>query len=52
MGGCVPCFGSSNKEGNCNSCDNGVKEMGKQESFKEGSAAHPNSHVHRVSSGI
>lgn len=51
MGGCVPCFGSSNKEGNSNNCDNGVKEMGKKESFKEGSAAHSNTHGNRVNSG-
>lgn len=51
MGGCVPCFGSSNKEGDSNNCDNGVKEMGKKESFKEGAAAHSNTHVNRVNSG-
>ncbi|XP_042020239.1 serine/threonine-protein kinase PBL27-like [Salvia splendens] len=50
MGGCVPCFGSSNKDGNGNEFDNGVKEMGKKESFKDGSAAHSNSQVNRVNS--
>ncbi|KAH6832957.1 Protein kinase superfamily protein [Perilla frutescens var. hirtella] len=50
MGGCIPCFGSSNKEGNSNDFDNGVKEVGKKESFKEGPFAHSNSHVSRVSS--
>ncbi|KAL3505774.1 hypothetical protein ACH5RR_031156 [Cinchona calisaya] len=43
MGGCFPCFGSSNKGGN------GVKEVVKKDSFKEGSAAHSH-HVDRVSS--
>ncbi|XP_019179807.1 PREDICTED: serine/threonine-protein kinase CDL1 isoform X2 [Ipomoea nil] len=42
MGGCFPCFGSSNKDGN------GVKEVGKKESFKDGSAAQPN-HVNKLS---
>lgn len=52
MGGCVPCFGSSIKEGNNHNCDNGVKEMRKNESFKEASAPRSNSHVSRVNSGI
>lgn len=43
MGGCFPCFGSSNKEGN------GVKEVSKKDSVKEGSASQAN-HVSRVSS--
>lgn len=51
MGGCFPCFGSSNKGGNSNNSNNGVKEVAKKESFKAGSAAHSNSHVNRVSSG-
>lgn len=46
MGGCFPCFGSSNKEGG----GNGVKEVAKKESFKDGSAAQSH-HVNRVSSG-
>ncbi|KAL0393221.1 UNVERIFIED_CONTAM: Serine/threonine-protein kinase PBL27 [Sesamum radiatum] len=50
MGGCFPCFGSSKKEGNSNNSNNGVKEVAKKESFKEGSAAHSNSHVNRVNS--
>ncbi|KAK6146158.1 hypothetical protein DH2020_020027 [Rehmannia glutinosa] len=41
---------SSKKEGNSNNSINGVKEIAKKESFKEGSAAHSNSHVNRVSS--
>ena len=45
MGGCFPCFGSSDKGGN------GVKEVVKKESFKDGSAA-VSHHVDRVSSGI
>lgn len=44
MGGCFPCFGSSNKEGS------GVKEVAKKDSVKEGSAAQSH-HVIRVSSG-
>lgn len=44
MGGCFPCFGSSNKEGS------GVKEVTKKDSVKEGSAAQSH-HVTRVSSG-
>ncbi|XP_027121120.2 serine/threonine-protein kinase PBL27 isoform X1 [Coffea arabica] len=43
MGGCFPCFGSSDKGGN------GVKEVVKKESFKDGSAA-VSHHVDRVSS--
>lgn len=43
MGGCFPCFGSSNKDGN------GGKEVVKKESFKDGSAA-VSHHVDRVSS--
>ncbi|BFG15165.1 hypothetical protein CerSpe_014390 [Prunus speciosa] len=43
MGGCFPCFGSSNKEGS------GVKEVTKKDSVKEGSAAQSH-HVTRVSS--
>ncbi|KAG8370032.1 hypothetical protein BUALT_Bualt14G0075500 [Buddleja alternifolia] len=38
--GCFPCFGSSEKEVNNN--NNGVKEMSKKESFKEGSAPQSN----------
>lgn len=47
--GCFPCFGSSKKE--VNNSNNGVKEVSKKESFKDGSAAQSNSHVNRVSSG-
>lgn len=44
MGGCFPCFGSSNKEGN------GVKkEVAKKDSVKDGSSAQSH-HVTRVSS--
>ncbi|CAL5347046.1 unnamed protein product [Camellia sinensis] len=43
MGGCFPCFGSSNKDGN------GVKEVGKKDSVKESSAAQSH-HVTRVGS--
>lgn len=43
MGGCFPCFRSSHKGGN------GVKEVVKKESFKDGSAA-VSHHVDRVSS--
>lgn len=46
MGGCFPCFGSSNKEGD----NKGVKEVAKKDSVKEGSAAQPH-HVSRLSSG-
>lgn len=45
---CFPCFGSSEKE--VNNSNNGVKEVSKKESFKEGSAAQSNSNVNRVSS--
>lgn len=45
MGGCFPCFGSSNKGRG----GNGVKEVLKKESFKDGSAAQSH-HVNRVSS--
>jgi hypothetical protein len=44
MGGCFPCFGSSNKE------ESGVKEVAKKDSVKEGSAGQSH-HVIRVSSG-
>lgn len=44
MGGCFPCFGSSNKE-----TGNGVKEVVKKESFKDGSAAQ-SIHLSKVSS--
>jgi hypothetical protein len=44
MGGCFPCFGSSNGEGS------DVKEVTKKDSVKEGSAAQSH-HVSRVSSG-
>ncbi|CAK9159749.1 unnamed protein product [Ilex paraguariensis] len=43
MGGCFPCFGSSSKEGN------GVKEVTKKDSVKEGSAAQTH-HVNRINS--
>ncbi|KAA8527482.1 hypothetical protein F0562_034803 [Nyssa sinensis] len=43
MGGCFPCFRSSNKEGN------GVKEVAKKDSVKEGSVAQSH-HGSRVSS--
>lgn len=45
MGGCFPCFGSSNEEGS------GVQEVTKKDSVKEGSAAQSH-HVTRVSSGL
>ncbi|KAI7757618.1 hypothetical protein M8C21_016509 [Ambrosia artemisiifolia] len=45
MGGCFSCFGSSKKDAN------GVKEVVKNDSVKEGSAAHQSNHVSRVSSG-
>lgn len=45
MGWCFPCFESSNKEGK-----NGVKEVVKKDSVKDGSVAQPH-HVNRVSSG-
>lgn len=44
MGGCFPCFGSSNKE------DSKVKEVVKKDSLKEGSIPQSH-HVNRVSSG-
>ncbi|XP_057960140.1 serine/threonine-protein kinase PBL27 [Malania oleifera] len=43
MGGCFPCFGSSNKEGN------GVKEVAKKDSVKDGSATQSH-HVSRAGS--
>ncbi|KAI3812523.1 hypothetical protein L1987_17233 [Smallanthus sonchifolius] len=45
MGGCFPCFGSTNTQGN------GVKEVSKKDNGKEGSASHQSHHVSRVSSG-
>lgn len=48
MGGCFPCFGSSNKEGS--SGGGGVKEVSKKELGKGGSATQSH-HVTRVSSG-
>lgn len=45
MGGCFPCFGSSEKEGKI-----GVKEVVKKDSLKEGSAAQSH-RVSRVNSG-
>lgn len=51
MGGCFPCFESSDEKGNAYKSNNGVKEVAKKESFKEGSVAHSNSHTNRVSSG-
>ncbi|KAL9353472.1 hypothetical protein Peur_056152 [Populus x canadensis] len=47
MGGCFPCFGSSNKEGS--SGVGLVKELNKKDSLKEGSAGQSH-HVGRVSS--
>ena len=44
MGGCFPCFGSSNKD------SNGVKEVAKKDSVKE-SSANQSHHVTIVSSG-
>lgn len=44
MGGCFPCFGSSDEDGN------GVKEATKKDSAKDGSTAQSH-HVRRVSSG-
>lgn len=43
MGGCFPCFGSSNSEGS------DVKEVTKKDSIKDGSTQ--SHHVSRVSSG-
>ncbi|GMI72168.1 hypothetical protein like AT5G18610 [Hibiscus trionum] len=48
MGGCFPCFGSSNKEGN-NNGGSTVKELSKKDSTKDGSVAQ-SQHVNRVSS--
>lgn len=48
MGGCFPCFGSSNKEGS--SGVGLVKELNNKDSLKEGSAGQSH-HVGRVSSG-
>lgn len=45
MGGCIPCFSSSIKEGN------GVKEAVKKDVGKEGSVSNQSHHVTRVSSG-
>lgn len=45
--GCVPCIGSSKKEGSDNT--NGIKEVTK-ESVIEGLASRSNSHLKRVSS--
>ncbi|KAJ6719724.1 SERINE/THREONINE-PROTEIN KINASE PBL27 [Salix purpurea] len=47
MGGCFPCFGSSNKE--ASSGVGAVKELNKNDSLKEGSAGQSH-HVGRVSS--
>lgn len=44
MGGCFPCFGSSNKG------SDDVKEVAKKGSLKEASAAQSH-HLRRVSSG-
>ncbi|KAG6428111.1 hypothetical protein SASPL_112360 [Salvia splendens] len=46
--GCFSCFGSSKTE--VNSSSNGVKEVSKKDSVKEGSAAQTNSNVNRVNS--
>lgn len=46
--GCFPCFGSAKKEQNN---VNVVKEVEKQESFKEVSVAQSRNHVSRTSSG-
>lgn len=46
MGGCFPCFRSSHKESG-----NGVKEVVKKESFKDGSAAQ-SIHLSKVNSGV
>ncbi|KAK8507092.1 hypothetical protein V6N12_008439 [Hibiscus sabdariffa] len=48
MGGCFPCFGSSNKEGN-NNGGSTVKELSKKDSTKDGSVAQ-SQHVNRVGS--
>ncbi|KAJ6721994.1 SERINE/THREONINE-PROTEIN KINASE PBL27 [Salix viminalis] len=47
MGGCFPCFGSSNKE--ASSSVGAVKELNKKDSLKEGSTGQSH-HVGRVSS--
>ncbi|XP_050217042.1 serine/threonine-protein kinase PBL27 isoform X2 [Mercurialis annua] len=47
MGGCFPCFGSSNKEGGGGG--GGVKEVIKKDAVKEGSLPQSN-HISRVSS--
>ncbi|KAL4297028.1 hypothetical protein GQ457_12G005330 [Hibiscus cannabinus] len=49
MGGCFPCFGSSNKEGDSNGGGT-VKGLSKKDSTKDGSVAQ-SQHVNRVSSG-
>jgi hypothetical protein len=46
MGGCFPCFGSSNKEDT-----NAVKEVSKKDTFKEASLPQSH-HPTRVSSGL
>ncbi|KAL1548501.1 Serine/threonine-protein kinase pbl27 [Salvia divinorum] len=46
--GCFSCFGSSKTE--VNNSINGVKEVSKKDSVKEGSAAQSNSNVNRVNS--
>ncbi|KAK8982726.1 hypothetical protein V6N11_046639 [Hibiscus sabdariffa] len=48
MGGCFPCFGSSNKEGN-NNGGSTVKELSKKDSAKDGSVAQ-SQHLNRVGS--
>jgi len=49
MGGCFPCFGSSNKEGSSGG-GGVVKEVKKKDSAKEGSVGQ-SQHVGRVNSG-
>ncbi|XP_038719061.1 serine/threonine-protein kinase PBL27-like [Tripterygium wilfordii] len=49
MGGCFPCFGSSNKEGKGGGGTGGVKEVVKKDSVKDGSLSQSH-HVSRVSS--
>nr|XP_043638689.1 serine/threonine-protein kinase PBL27 [Erigeron canadensis] len=53
MGGCFPCFGSSNNNNNKDGNNNGVKEVSKKDVIigKEGSVTHQSHHVSRVSSG-
>ncbi|KAL3626130.1 Serine/threonine-protein kinase pbl27 [Castilleja foliolosa] len=46
--GCFPCFGSSKKD--VNNGKNGVKQVAKNESFKEKTAPQSNNHVNRVGS--